>query len=391
MRAVKVTDKSTLKAWHAVPKLVYAKDPNYIPHLVQDIDKVFDPAKNKVFREGGVAERWTFYNAAGAPVGRVAAFVNPKTSEAEKQPTGGMGFFECIDDEAAAHYIMDTARDWLKEQGMEAMDGPVNFGERNQFWGCLAKNYTSPNSYGMNYNPEYYKRLFESYGFQNYFEQYLYERDAMMLPQPVFVRKYNQLTKEQGVSIRNVKGMSDAQMASDFRTVYNGAWGGYSNFREMTESAAAKIIKSMKPILDPHIVLFVYHESKPIAFYVNIPELNEIFCYVNGNLNWWGKLVFLYHKWRRTPHTLVGIIFGVVKEWQGKGVEGAMIKYMSDRLHEPGPPNYTRTVLQWIGDFNPKMLKVAENLGGSRYRELITYRYLFDRSKPFERCPVVEG
>ena len=98
--------------------------------------------------------------------------------------------------------------------------------------------------------------------------------------------------------------------------------------------------------------------------------------------------MFLFHKWRRTPRTLVGIVFGVVKEWQGKGVEGAMIKFMSDQLHR-GEINYSRTLMQWIGDFNPRMLKVCENLGAERYRELKTYRYLFDRSKEFKRCPIV--
>jgi hypothetical protein len=390
MRAVKVTDKSTLKAWHAVPNAIYANDVNYIPHLRQDIDKLFNPKKNKLYREGGVAVRWTFYNDAGVAVGRVAAFVNPKSSKVEEQPTGGIGFFECINDQATANFIFETAKTFLKAEDMEAMDGPINFGERNQFWGCLCKNFTDPNSYGMNYNPPYYVELFENYGWQTYFEQYLYERDALMPPQPIFVRKYDQLTQHYKMELRNVKGLSVEQMAIDFRKVYNGAWGGHSNFKEMTARASLKIIESMKPVIDPHIVVFAFHNEEPVAFYVNIPELNEIFCYVNGNLNWWGKLIFLYHKWRGTPKTLVGIIFGVVKEWQGRGVEGAMIKFMGDYIQNKAKPPYTRTVLQWIGDFNPKMLKVADNLGGSRYRELKTYRYLFDRSKEFKRCPIVE-
>ena len=30
-------------------------------------------------------------------IGRIAAFVDPKTAHTEAQPTGGMGFFECIE------------------------------------------------------------------------------------------------------------------------------------------------------------------------------------------------------------------------------------------------------------------------------------------------------
>lgn len=390
MRAVKVEDKSTLKAFHQVPALIYADDENYIPHLRQDVDKVFDPEKNKLYREGGKAERWVFYNDEGALIGRVAAFVNPRTAHENDQPTGGMGFFECIDDQEAADYILDTAKKYLGEQGMEAMDGPINFGERNQFWGCLTKNFTAPNSYGMNYNPPYYPKLLTNYGFKTYFKQFLYFRDALMPVQPIFIRKYTSLTRDHKVDIRDAQGFSTERIARDFRTVYNDAWGGHANFREMTESAAMKIIKSMEPVIDKRIVVFAYHEGEPIAFYINIPELNEIFCYVNGNLNWIGKLKFLYHKWRRTPKTLVGIVFGVTKKWQGKGVEGAMIKFMGDAIQKPKKPMYTKTVLQWIGDFNPKMLKVCENLGGEKYREMETYRYLFDRTKEFKRHPILE-
>ncbi len=389
MRAIKVSDKSTLHKWHKVPSKIYANDPNYIPHLRQDIDKVFDPAKNKLYRDGGVSELWYFTNDEGAMIGRVAAFIHPKTSKTEDQPTGGLGFFECIEEQAAADFIFDTARQWLAERGMEAMDGPINFGERNQFWGCLTKNFEDPNSYAMNYNPPYYPKLFEAYGFKTYFEQYLYFRDALMPVQPIFIRKYRQLTEEHEMTIRDVKGMSMEEIAEAFRTVYNGAWGGHANFKAMSARGAQKIIKSMKPVIDPRIILFAYHKGEPIGFYVNIPELNEIFCYVNGNLNWWGKLIFLYHKWRGTPKTMVGIVFGVVRDWQGKGVEGAMIKHMGDVLQKVKNPPYTKTVLQWIGDFNPKMLKVCENLGGRRYREMKTYRYLFDREKEFKRCPIV--
>ena len=51
------------------------------------------------------------------------------------------------------------------------------------------------------------------------------------------------------------------------------------------------------------------------------------------------------------------------------------------------PGRYKETVLTWIGDFNPRMLKVCENLGATNYRTLAPYRYLFDRTKPFERLP----
>ncbi|MFN3918058.1 MAG: hypothetical protein ACK4K0_09980 [Flavobacteriales bacterium] len=387
MHFIEVKNKEDIRAFHQIPKIIYQKDSNWIPHIENDIEKVFDPGKNKLFNDGK-AIRWIVRNEKNELIGRIAAFVNTKTAYTFEQPTGGIGFFECINNQDVANALFDKAKNWLIKQGMEAMDGPINFGEKNQFWGLLIENFTDMNSYGMNYNPAYYKLLFENYGFQVYYEQYCYKRDLYIPAQPIFVRKYNQMNANPDFKITNIRGMSLERVAEDFRAVYNGAWGGHDGFKPMTSEAAQKIMKALKPIVDIDIIVFVYHKNTPIAFYVNIPELNEIFRFVNGKLNLIGKLKFLYHKWRKTPRTMVGIVFGVVKEFQGQGIEGAMIKWSED--HIVSLKRYDETVLTWIGDFNPKMLKVCENLGASRYRTLATYRYLFDRNKKFERCPIID-
>jgi hypothetical protein len=52
--------------------------------------------------------------------------------------------------------------------------------------------------------------------------------------------------------------------------------------------------------------------------------------------------------------------------------------------------DYTEYEMQWIGDFNPKMLNVASGLGDvHESRRLVTYRYLFDRTKEIKRHPML--
>ncbi len=393
MKIKVANDTKTLHDWMRLPWSIYAKDTNWIPHLKQDVEKVFDRTKNKLLdataHPSGAVERWVLYADNGKAIGRIAAFVNPKTARTDKQqPTGGCGFFECIDDQAAADLLFDTARDWLSARGMEAMDGPINLGERNMFWGLLIENWTDAPIFGTNYNPPYYVKLFETYGFGLYFKQLFFKRSAITPVQPIFHRKYDQFRNDPDMTVRDVRGMTPEKIAEDFRSVLNAAWVDHENFKPMTAETAMKAINAMKPVMDPRIIVFVYHKEQPIAFFVNLPELNEIFKYVNGDMNWLGKLKFLYHKWRGTAKTMTGIVFGVVKEWQGKGVEGVMIVHTSRWLMETG--RYTDTVLTWIGDFNPRMLRVCENLGAVNYRTLATYRYLFERTKPFERLPIIE-
>ena len=42
--------------------------------------------------------------------------------------------------------------------------------------------------------------------------------------------------------------------------------------------------------------------------------------------------------------------------------------------------------MNWIGDFNPTMMRVAERVGAKIRKTHITYRYLFDRTKEFKRA-----
>jgi len=393
MTITTATSARVLHDWMRLPWSIYKDDKNWIPHLKQDIEKVFDPARNKLFGpvgEGGrsgSAMRWVLYSD-DKPIGRIAAFINPKTAWTESQPTGGVGFFECINDQAAADLLFDTARDWLKEQGMEAMDGPINFGDRNMFWGLLIKNFTDPPIYGTNYNPPYYVELFERHGFKVWFNQLFFKRSVEVPAQPIFHRKYGQLMRDPRFRMHDGRGRSVDQLAEDFCTVYNAAWVDHENHKPMELATAKKIVAAMKPVMDPRLLIFVRYDDVPVAMYISLPELNEIFRYVNGDLNWWGKLKFVWHKWRGTVKTMTGIVFGVAKEWQGKGLEGALIVYAEKHIVEKRL--YKDTILTWIGDFNPRMLRVCENLDAVNYRTLATYRYLFDRNKPFERHPIIE-
>ena len=102
----------------------------------------------------------------GKMIGRIAAFINHKKAFSEKQATGGCGFFECVDNQKAANLLFNTAKQWLSEREMEAMDGPINFGERDRYWGLLINGHQRAPIYGNAYQPAYYQSLFENYGFQ---------------------------------------------------------------------------------------------------------------------------------------------------------------------------------------------------------------------------------
>ena len=164
MQLSEVNSPSTRKSFLEVPASIYRNDPNWIRPLDNDINSIFDPEKNSLFKNGE-AVRWILQDASGKGIGRVAAFVNGNTAHTSEYATGGLGFFECINDQPAANMLFDACKDWLSQRGMEAMDGHINFGDRQSWWGLQTEGFAPP-TYSMNYNPAYYIPLFENYGFQ---------------------------------------------------------------------------------------------------------------------------------------------------------------------------------------------------------------------------------
>jgi len=385
MRIIPITEKDN-SLFIQVAVRLYQQDPLWIRPLDKDINDVFDKNKNKAFRFGEV-KRWIVQTEAGELIGRIAAFINKKyKNKNDDGPVGGVGFFECINDQNAANLLFDTAKNWLQTQGVQAMDGPINFGERDRWWGLVTQGYKEP-LYCMNYNPPYYVTLFEEYGFNLFYNQVCYGRDPQQEVTEKIIIRHHEYAKDPDFKFETLKKNKLDKYAADFATVYNKAWAGHGGMKQMTVAQATSLFNRMKPVLDPKIACYVYYKNEPIAIFLNLPDLNQYFKYMNGKFGLLQKLYFLYLLNFKPIHKFTGLVFGIVPEWQGKGIDAYLIYECSQILRSP-PRNYTEYEMQWIGDFNPKMLNVAETLGGVWVtRNLVTYRYLFDREKPFNRHP----
>lgn len=360
--------------------------PEWIRPLDKDVNLVFNPEKNKAYRQGECI-RWILKDDNGKLIGRIAAFVNKKyKSKGDKQRTGGVGFFDCINDQQAANLLFDTARDWLKEKGMGAMDGPINFGERDRWWGLLVEGFHEP-LYCMNFNAPYYKELMENYGFQPFFNQICYAMDVDAQLQEKFYVRHAAISEDPNYRAEYINKKNLEKYAGDFSIIYNKAWAGHEGGKDITKQQAFAIFKQMSTVMDEKIVWFGYYKDEPIACWLNLPELNQFFKRMNGKFGLFQKLQFLFLKQMKMNKKFTGIVFGIVPEFQGKGVDSFMIIEASKVIQRK--LSYREYELQWIGDFNPKMLNIAESLGTYVSRKLTTYRYLFDRDQPFERHPIL--
>ena len=388
MQIIPVDTPLLAKQFIDVAGVIYANDANWIQPLNKDIEEVFDDKKNKAFRFGK-AIRWILKNKEGQLIGRIAAFQNEKyKNKGDEIPVGGIGFFECINNQDAADLLLDNARHWLTKMGMEAMDGPINFGERDRWWGLVTEGYKSP-LYCMNYNPPYYKTLFENYGFKVFYNQICLGMKNKEPLQNKIWEKHAQLETDKNFSAKHASKNNLEKFATDFSIVYNKAWAGHSGMKQIAKEQAVLMFNKMKPVMDERLLWFAYYKSEPIAIFISIPDLNQWFKFLNGKFGLLQKLKFLWIKKFKPNTKFTGLVFGIVPEFQGQGIDSYIVAESAKVVQQKDTP-YIDFEMQWIGDFNPKMLNIANNLGEVfPSRTLSTYRYIFDPTVTFKRHPIL--
>ncbi len=389
MQLIEVTNASHEKEFVEINATLNKQNPVYIRPLDKEVTEYFNPKFNRHFKHGE-AIRWILTDANGKTIGRIAAFVSTMyLNKGTEFPTGAVGFFDCIDDQTAANTLFDAAKVWLQSKNAEAMDGPVNFGDRDKWWGLLIDGFNKPPVYGMAFNPNYYQKLLEGYGFKNFYNQYFYTMGVDKKFSPKILERHARFKSKPDYSARHIDLKQIEKYASDFATVYNTAWAQHGEAKELSQEQVLKLFKQMKPIMDERLVWFAYYKDEPIAMFINIPDINEYFKHFNGKFGLIEKLRLLWMKKTGYCRKATGLAFGVIPKFQALGIDSYIIQEVGLFIQEKGW--YDEYEMGWTGDWNPRMLGIYKNLNGEVSRHLVTYRYIFDENKnPFERHPVME-
>jgi hypothetical protein len=382
MRLLEVNTYQTSKAFLELPKILYKNDPYWTCPLDKEIEGIFHAETNNKFKNGE-AVRWLLVDDNNEIIGRIAAFYDNHLMTHFKYPTGGCGFFECANNQQAANMLFDTAKDWLTDRGMQAMQGPVNFGENYNYWGLLVDGFMRQ-GYAMPYNFPYYQQLFENYGFQNYFEQYSYNMKVYG-EWPERMMKFSEYAAARAnISFKYLDFNRLDEFVGYFVDIYNTIWSAFhDNYSPLEGDEIRQMILHSKPVLDEKLMWFAFDNEKPVAFLAATPDVNQLFAKLkNGKLNFINKLKFIYYKKRAITRTRV-FVGGVHPDYQKTGVIGALFVKLLNTVKEK--KNIEEIELGWVGDYNKKMQSLYKTIGAEQLKTHITYLKLFDPKLTFER------
>ncbi|HCA80250.1 MAG TPA: hypothetical protein DEP53_11020 [Bacteroidetes bacterium] len=346
---------------------IYEGNPYWVPPLLMDRRKLMDRKKNPFYQHADAE----FYLARrdGEIVGRIAAIVNHNHNKEHNENIGFFGFFECINDQTVANALFDTASSYLKSKGVTAMRGPANPSVNDEY-GLLTEGFSERPTVLLTYNPEYYVKLVEGYGFVKAKELYSY----FLKQETVYTERFNRANAL--VKARNsltVRHMNMKNFHADVEIVkhlYNAAWAKNWGAVPMTDAEIDSLAADLKPIVRPELVLFAESKGKPIGFGLSLPDINTALWYNKKGRLLPGLFQLFFRK--KEINLVRVIVLGVLPEYVNSGAAGVLFYETAVAAKKLG---YAYGEASWVLEDNVRMVKSAEAMNGK-----ITRRYrIYDK------------
>jgi GNAT superfamily N-acetyltransferase len=347
----------------------YEGNPYWVPPLIMDRKKLIDRKKNPFYRH---AEMELFLaDHDGEIVGRIGAIVNDNHNEEHNENIGFFGFFECIDDQSVAHALFDEAKKWLTAKGVTAMRGPASPSVNDEY-GLLVDGFDKSPAILMSYNPPYYQKLIETYGFVKAKDMYAFYLHS----DRVFSDKMKRVTEivknKSGAVFRSLDMRRYNEEVRTIRELYNKGWSRNWGEVPMTTEEFDYVAKDLKQIVDPELVIIAEIRGKPVGFALTLPDYNMILK-DNKHGRLLPAIVRMVLFKRRIDFSRV-MILGVLPEYLNSGIGGVLFYETGMRSVKQGYPHGEAS---WVLEDNQMMIRGAELMNGEKWKTYRVYEIRF--------------
>lgn len=368
---VEVSSESDKKKFIEFPYELYKGNSYWVEPLRFDVKNNLSEKKNPFYNHSKL-KLW-MAKKNGEIIGRIAGIINDNHNKFHNDKVGFFGFFECINDRNAAKQLFDKAAEFVKENGMEILRGPVS-PSTNDECGLLVDGFDKPPVMLMPYNPEYYGELLESYGFKKAKDLFALWISKDVIKNEQMMNKLDRISdmiiKKENLIIRKVNLKDFQNEVQKVREVYNNAWESNWGFVPMTEDEFKHIAANLKMVVDPLYVEFAEINGETVGFSLALPDINQAIKGLNGKLFPFGLFKFLANK--KKIDQLRVIIMGVKKEYHKKGIDAIFYR---DIIRDANNHGIKGAEISWVLEDNFAMKQTAEKLGAKVYKTFRIYDF----------------
>ncbi len=371
IRIEPVKDQASLKQFVHVPVEIYQSDLAWVPPLF--LERLhFLSSKNPYF-EHARWQGWIAFRGA-KPVGRISAQIDDLYLARYHSQTGFFGSLEAEDSPEVFQGLFDTAEGWLRNEGMNAVQGPFNL-SINQECGLLVDGFKDPPMVMMGHARPYYSQCIEANGYHKAQDLLAY-RCGIHAPFPAGASRFLKKAKSR-VHIRPLRRKQLQQELAIIKEIFEEAWAENWGFVPFTDAEFAEVGKQMKFLVEDDFVQIAEVNGVPCAMLVAFPNIHEVIHDLQGRLWPLGWFKILWRLKVRYPKTGRVVLMGVRSRFQSTPIGALMAYGMMEGIRQAGLRKHIEQLeLSWILENNIRMRHILETLGAEAYK---TYR-IYEKS-----------
>ena len=349
-----------------------AKLPHSVPQLRSEQLELIDPDKNPFFGHAR-AQLYIAYRD-GEAVGRISAHIDEEALKvpAEQGFGPGTGFFGYLDaeDEAVAKALLAQAEQWLREEGMTRVLGPISM----SIWeepGLLVKGHDHSPMIMMGHHPAHYAGWIEGSGYSLAKRLFTYDLEVAPGFPPIVQRIVKSGERNSRINVRRVDTSRWDEEVEIILSILNDAWSDNWGFVPFTPAEVAYAGKKLKPIIREELNMIAEVEGRPVAFMLTFPDMNHVLKKIDGKLFPFGWISML--RWLRKP-VEAGMrvpLMGVLKELHNSRLASQLAFMMVNTIREEAFARYAtpRAEIGWVLEDNQGMVAIADAIDSKCNRE----------------------
>lgn len=298
--------------------MLYRDDPNWVPPLRANQKELLGFKYHPFYDQARICNFVALRN--GLPCGRIAAIDNQAHNRAHPDDRRGfIGFFECIDDQQVANQLFDSARQWLRERGLVDVRGPTN-PSLNYECGLLVQNFSMPPTFLMTYNPPYYQRLWEEYGFVKAQDLYSFSghRDQLRMMEKKIFFVVQEATRRFDIRVRKMDTSRFAGEVRTFLALYNDSMEGNWGHVPMSTAEILHVSRNLRHLIVPQLAQVAEINGRPVGAVLGLLDYNPRIKQIDGRLYPFGFLKIVRN--RRQIRRIRIVAANVVPEYQRWGL-----------------------------------------------------------------------
>lgn len=359
-KITEVKSYAELDRFIRLPWKIYKDYPNWVPPLVSERKKFLNPQINPFFDRAEVKLLFA-ENEQGHSLGRIALVHDHVYQENYSESTGIWGMFETVDDENVSQLLFDEAKSWCEEKGFDKLIGPMNL-SINHECGLMVEGFEQPPMVGIPYNPRYYEKHFQKWGFNKSKDLVSFKLDLVGIPE-YLQSAAHKLEKRGRFKLRKLNLSRFEEEMKVIWDIYNSAWDSNWGSVPMTHKEFTYAAKEMKSFVNPEYCLIAEVKGVPVGFSLALPDVNQILIKLDGTLFPFGWAKFLWGKNKIDSYRVLTL--GVKKKFRRLGIDAYMYYEMYKKFIRN---NVKWCEMSWMLEDNADILEPMFKIGGTIYK-----------------------